>query len=239
MSSESRNPWAEYPPKRIPTKTELPELERFLEEAGPGGRLLDLGCGDGRLSHVLAARGYDVVGVDINEGAVEAARSVPGGPGTNRPEFWMRDIASERGLKLPGPPFRLVVCQLVISVVGGPRERRALLENAQAALEPGGCLYLSASGVSGDINPSYRDLYESDFPETGERHTYFSRDNEGNILYTTHHFEEDELRALVESAGFEITRLQRKAEASSRRPEQAAYFFYLVAWRRQLSRDPG
>jgi len=174
---------------------------------------------------MLSERGYRVVGCDINAAAIETAQADAG------PELLVRDIAFEGGLDLPGPPFRLVVCQLVISVVGAKREREALLRNAHAALEPGGLLYLSASAVSADINPGYRELYEADLPRTGERHTYFSRDADGNILYETHHFEVSELRTLLEVAGFEVVSVDRKAETSSRRPDEAAYFLYAVARR--------
>lgn len=40
----------------------------------PGERILDLGCGDGRLTERLAAMGADVVGVDASREMVEAAR---------------------------------------------------------------------------------------------------------------------------------------------------------------------
>jgi trans-aconitate methyltransferase len=40
----------------------------------PGERILDLGCGDGRLTERLAATGADVVGVDASPAMVEAAR---------------------------------------------------------------------------------------------------------------------------------------------------------------------
>ena len=220
----SRRDWASYEPTRIPTKTEMPELEAFLDEVGAGGRLLDLGCGSGRISRTLAERGFEVVGVDINEGAIE------GGAAENL-ELHVRDIASREGLDLPGPPFRVVVCQLVVSVVGATADREALLTNAFDVLEPGGWLYLSASEVSDDVNPGYRKLYQQDFPETGERYTYYSRDADGNILYTTHHFTGPELSALIEGVGFELTRLSSKTESSSRRPDEAAHFLYAVCRR--------
>jgi SAM-dependent methyltransferase len=40
----------------------------------PGDRVLELGCGDGALSCMLASEGFDVTGVDISEGMIEEAR---------------------------------------------------------------------------------------------------------------------------------------------------------------------
>jgi len=222
---DSRRDWASYEPTRIPTKSELPELEAFLEEVGPGGRALDLGCGSGRVSRMLAQRGFEVIGVDINEAAIRDGIS------TENLELHVRDITARDGLDLPGPPFSIVVCQLVVSVVGGVAERASLLQNAFDALAPGGWLYLSASEVSDDVNPGYRKLYQDDFPETRERYSYFSRDSEGNILYLTHHFTGTELTALLSGTGFELTRLSSKTESSSRRPDEAAHFLYAVCRR--------
>jgi len=227
---DSRRDWASYEPTRIPTKSELPELEAFLGEVGAGGRLLDLGCGSGRVSRMLVERGFEVVGVDINEAAIRD------GTALDHLELHVRDITSRDGLDLPGPPFSIVVCQLVVSVVGGVAEREALLQNAFAALEPGGWLYLSASEVSDDVNPGYRKLYQEDFRETRERYSYFSRDSDGNILYMTHHFTGPELSALLGTTGFELTRLSSKTESSSRRPDEAAHFLYAVCRKPEQSR---
>ncbi len=46
-----------------------------LLDPRPGERVLDLGCGDGRLSAVLAARGARVVGIDLSPDMVAAARA--------------------------------------------------------------------------------------------------------------------------------------------------------------------
>lgn len=48
----------------------------LLEEVGPlvGRRTLDVGCGTGRWSRVLAARGADVLGVDRSESMLAEAR---------------------------------------------------------------------------------------------------------------------------------------------------------------------
>jgi len=222
MTRDSQRDWASFDPESIPTKVDVPELEAFLADVGPSGSLLDLGCGNGVLSRALAARGHHVTAVDINEGAIARARE-------SAVSFHLRDILSPDGLHLSAAPFSIVVCQLVISLVGGVAERARLLQNAHDVLEPRGWFYLSASGVSDDINPGYARLYDEDFAETGEHGTYFSRDSDGEILYSTHHFTEPELRALLEAAGFEVLSVAVKEEASSRRPDEAARFLYAVA----------
>jgi len=196
-------------------------VKSLLDEGFMGSRLLDLGCGTGAVAARLRDAGFDVVGVDINPGAVDLARNA-----VESAAFYVRDIAASSGLDLGERPFSAVVCQLVISIVGAQEARRALLANAFRLLEPGGHFFLSASGVSDDVNPGYARLYERDLPETGERRTYFSRDEEGRILYVTHHFEEGELRRLLEDAGFEDVTIVRKLETSSRRAGEAAVFFY-------------
>jgi hypothetical protein len=81
---------------------------------------------------------------------------------------------------------------------------------------------------SDDINPNYARLYAQDRQASGEDGTYFSRDDGGTILYATHHFTEDELFGLLTQCGFDDVQLTRSLERSSRRPEEAAWFFYAV-----------
>jgi SAM-dependent methyltransferase len=49
-------------------------VDALLQEHG-GRRVLDAGCGTGRVAIELAARGYDVVGVDLDAGMLGAARA--------------------------------------------------------------------------------------------------------------------------------------------------------------------
>jgi len=46
-----------------------------LLDPRPGERILDLGCGDGRLTAIIAARGARVLGIDASAAMVEAARA--------------------------------------------------------------------------------------------------------------------------------------------------------------------
>lgn len=54
------------------TRRDADFLERALEPP-PGGRLLDIGCGAGRLSNLLATRGYSVTALDVSEAYLQIA----------------------------------------------------------------------------------------------------------------------------------------------------------------------
>lgn len=100
----------------------------------PGSRVLDAGCGTGRLSAALHRRGHDVVGVDVDPVLVEAAREDHAGP-----EFLVADLAT---LELPGEPFDLVVSAGNVMVFLTPRTERTVLERLAAHVRPGGRIVL-------------------------------------------------------------------------------------------------
>ena len=68
-------------PKRL--AREMPLLEELAREAGP--RVLMPGCGPGEHVVALAQRGFDVLGFDADEGAVEVARRKRTQPGRALP----------------------------------------------------------------------------------------------------------------------------------------------------------
>jgi SAM-dependent methyltransferase len=231
--------WRAFPAGSIPSKASTPQLDRFLEGLRPQAAasrpptLLDVGCGTGRLARRLFEAGFSVVGVDISPTAIEEASALAvasdiGGPSLR---FDVADVSAAERPRIDSGPFDVVVCQLVLSIVGGVRERENLLRCLHEHLRPGGHLYLSASGVSDSINAGYARLYADDGPLTGEPYSYYSRDEKGTILYTTHHFSAEELVALLEAAGYAEIRVTTEREASSRRPEEAAFFHYVTCRR--------
>jgi SAM-dependent methyltransferase len=68
---------------------------RFVDAlAAPGSRILDAGCGPGRVGAVLHGRGHQVVGVDADPELIAAAREDHPGP------LWV--VADLADLDLPG-----------------------------------------------------------------------------------------------------------------------------------------
>ncbi|KAL0486642.1 demethylmenaquinone methyltransferase [Acrasis kona] len=222
---ENTTLWGRYSAESIPTKSDVSLPASIIASATQGKKvnnILDLGCGVGRflldlLDHIPV---QEALGVDINVEAIDLAQK-----STNN-----KDIHFKVGDVLEmecDTKYDLVTLQLMLSVVD---DRVRLLQNAKNNMIPGGVLYLSASGVSSDINPKYKDLYERDFKLTGEMHTYYSRDPTTNeILYKTHHFTEEELDSLLKEQGFVNIKIHKIKETSSRRKEEQAYFLYASA----------
>lgn len=114
-------------------------VERELADAMPG-RALDLACGEGRNALWLAGRGWDVVGVDFSEVAIDRARRRAADEGI------ALDLRVADVLGLPvAAEFDLV---LVAYLQLPPGERATLLEVVRRALVRGGTFLLVAHDLS-------------------------------------------------------------------------------------------
>jgi SAM-dependent methyltransferase len=102
-----------------------------------GGRVLDMACGEGYGSNVLAERAAEVVGLDANPEAHEHARL----------RYRRADLRFERGLvETFGEPgaFDAVVFLQTIEHVQDPR---GVLEHVRELLAPAGVAYISTPNV--------------------------------------------------------------------------------------------
>lgn len=98
--------------------------------AGERPRVLDLGCGDGRIAGLLAAAGGEVTGVDPSEIALERARA-------SHPDLRFLAPAADGSLPLPDGSFDVVVC---INVLEHVADTQRLMSEARRVLAPGGRL---------------------------------------------------------------------------------------------------
>src|SRR5437879_1971533 len=88
----------------VPYRSWVRYLHRLLEtrECTPT-RILDLACGTGNVSEILAEEGQEVVGIDLSPGMIAQARRKAAKRGLAI-EYQVQDAAR---LDLPGRPFDL------------------------------------------------------------------------------------------------------------------------------------
>lgn len=98
-----------------------------------GSRILDAGCGPGRLSGALVARGHTVVGLDADPVLVEAARADH--PGATYDVVDLSELTLD---DVGGEPVDLVVSAGNVLVFVAPGTERTVLDNLCAVVRPGG-----------------------------------------------------------------------------------------------------
>jgi ubiquinone/menaquinone biosynthesis C-methylase UbiE len=96
----------------------------------PPATVLDAGCGTGRVAIELARRGYDTVGIDVEESMLEAARKKA--PGL---EWILGDLSSA---DLPDSHFDLVVAAGNVMIFIELGTEAAVVANLARTAAPGG-----------------------------------------------------------------------------------------------------
>jgi SAM-dependent methyltransferase len=106
----------------------IPPVLRLLKDRAPK-RVLDLGCGNGAFTALLARQGFEVDGCDGSTSGIEIARR-------EYPQlsFWHQDLAQPLARELAGR-YDAVVSTEVIEHLPLPRK---LMSSAIHALKPGG-----------------------------------------------------------------------------------------------------
>jgi ubiquinone/menaquinone biosynthesis C-methylase UbiE len=178
--------------------------EPFLASLPPPGRLtLDVGCGEGRVTRDLKARGHRVVGIDAAPSMVAAAREAdPGG------EYV---VASATELPFQDGAADLVVAFMVLMDLD---DMPAGLREIARVLPPGGVLVapvVHPIDSAGQFSP--RDGDESapfvidTYREQRRYHDLIDR-NGLQMTFNSIHFTLEDYSRAFEEAGLQITRLR-------------------------------
>lgn len=137
----------------IPAAATLAEVE-FLEKAlalKPGASVLDVPCGHGRHSTLLAECGYRVTGVDLSEDALAEALAA----GTQRVDFRKGDM---RSLPLEGAQFDAACCMGNSFVYLDYGEAGEFLTSLSRALRPGARLVLDFGCAAESLLPALQKM---------------------------------------------------------------------------------
>lgn len=184
---------AHLPDTRAEAPLDLAMVDAFAEAvtSGDDARVLDAGCGAGRMSRYLAERGCLVEGVDLSPGMVAMAR---------RDHLDLTfTVASLTDLPYPDDQFAGVM--LWYSIIHTPPVGQArIFAEASRVLRPGGHVLVGFQSGEGtrDVSGAYRRLgHEIEL----ERHRYTA----------------DHVAARIEAAGLrEVCRMVRRARGSER-----------------------
>ena len=128
---------------------------RLIDAMVPrGARILDAGCGPGRVGGRLAELGHQVVGVDLDTALIAAAQQDHPGP------TWVVGDLAQFDLAEAGLPheFDVAVCAGNVMTFLDPATRRAALGRIHAQLVDGGRLVVGfGSGRGYDFDEFFDD----------------------------------------------------------------------------------
>lgn len=120
----------------VPYEKILAFIQEILTERGLAPRsVLDLACGTGAMSVLLARAGYRVIGVDMSEEMLTVASEKAWELPDNRPFFVRQRM--ER-LRLPEPVDLVLCCLDSINYLTNPEDCRETFRRVYGALKPGG-----------------------------------------------------------------------------------------------------
>ncbi len=141
-------------------------IHRILTEEGCGGGLVcELGCGTGRMTRELAARGYDMTGIDLSPDMLAIAREMEPPEGARPILYLNQDM---RGFELYGTMAAIVSVCDCINYITDPGELQQVFALVQNYLDPDGIFIF-------DINSRYKYqevLAENTFSEMREDACY-------------------------------------------------------------------
>jgi 2-polyprenyl-3-methyl-5-hydroxy-6-metoxy-1,4-benzoquinol methylase len=106
------------------------ELLEGIQRHAPGRKLLDVGCGDGQLLETAGDAGWDAMGVDLSEAAIDLCQKR--GLNATCTDFFSDSLDEER--------FDVIVMSELIEHVPEPQR---FMKRAAELLRPGGILYLT------------------------------------------------------------------------------------------------
>jgi SAM-dependent methyltransferase len=114
-------------------------VEALVAAAGPGGRLLELGLGTGRLAVPLVDRGLTVDGIEASDAMIRRLRERPGG---GRIGVFRCDLAD---FDLPTTGYDVAVSAVsTLFMLPGPKAQTSCLASAARHLRDQGVLFVEA-----------------------------------------------------------------------------------------------
>jgi len=182
-------------------KSAWEEFRPLAEYVKDRDKVLDLGCGNGRLTELFQGRHIEYFGIDNSEKLIEIARQ----------KYPNVDFRVFDGFKIPFGDnfFAKIYCIAVLHHIPGRQLRQEFLDEARRVLKPGGRLILSVWNLFNSrdykrliLKFTFKKLIgksKLDFFDVVE--PYFGKEKASRYI---HLFRKEELRKEIIKAGFRI-----------------------------------
>jgi SAM-dependent methyltransferase len=192
-----------------PAGTPLLELDQqFVREYCPSPcRILDLGCGTGRVAIPAAALGHRVTAVDLSEEMLRVAGTKATAAGVRLDRLRANIVTLDA---IRANSFDAVICLFsTLGMVSGDKNRRQVIRHAHRVLRPGGVFLLHAhnrwhhfrtrrgrSWLLRDLSRRVRGV-----PDAGD---WLMEHHDGQTGWLMHLFTAREVIRLLQAVGFSI-----------------------------------
>jgi SAM-dependent methyltransferase len=203
---------------------------RFVERhcARPG-RIIDLGCGTGRLLVPLAQMGFQVVGVDLSQEMLRVAREKAQRAGVHVPLFKANLVQLD---SLADATFDYGACLFsTLGMIGGAAHRRQAMGHFYRLLRPGGVFVLHVHNWWFNFwDRAGRRWLLADMASSLRGREAGNRVPPNRSGPTLHHFTRGEAIRLLRDAGFEVMETQPVSLRADGRLSLPWWFGWLRAY---------
>lgn len=215
---------------------------RFSEARRPVKTVLDLACGTGTLTWLLAQRGYETIGVDISpEMLAQAQEKAPEGFDGVEPMFLNQSMDK---LDLYDTVDACVCCLDSVNYVTRPAQLRRAFQRVYTFLAPGGVFLFDArtpealEAMDGqlfcDEDEDTYCVWQGEFSPKRRMCTYymdiFRREGtlwcRGQEEHREYAYTVDELSEMLEQAGFQTVKCYGAGKKRRPRPGDDRVFFF-------------
>lgn len=198
------------------------------------GRLIDLGCGTGRLCLYFAAKGFECVGADLSPVMLDAARGNAERAGVCV-EWVQTNLVDLAGI--PDASVRYAACLFsTLGMLRGADARQAAIRATFRVLEPGGAFVMHVHnrwypglGAKRIVREALKEFLG--IPTAGD---LTMPQAYGGAELTLHHFTRGEALRLLADCGFDVRRVAAVGHEQSTGPRLAATAYgYLFECRKR------
>jgi len=182
----NKNYWSSIAPEKIMSGLFYPGEELTLLLT-PKSTILDVGCGNGKISTYLSNKGYTVTGIDINQTAIEENSQT-------YPNITFKQVDITQTLPFEDNSFTAIVIPYVFVSIIDKEKQRFAAEELIRVLKPHGYLWICEATLSTD----YADRYVVGKNETGldQVALSYSKESEPKVQRVIRHYTEDEISKL-------------------------------------------